>query len=270
LGKFPDGLGVMQPMGDDFLGSRTFCGSPWLGRGWIERAYRGQGPMPAWYVHNWADNELYWVARCMGLLWEREDLTQEHAHFSRLGESEPAYWTSGVRRHDEHDVKTFLARAWTGFAGHEVLGLARMLDSQRFLNEYAGQAERYWITRYGLAQSEGDGLKRMRRALDVCAVRGCSKVGIFGAGSHTKSMGAVLMDPPAPVVCIIDDDPRLKGEKLWNYPVVDREGARAMGVDAVIISSATSEKSLAAAAEPLRAAGALILRLYDEEGRYAA
>lgn len=263
--KFPDGFGVMQPHGDDFLGARTFCGSPWLGRGWIQRAYAGNGPMPSQYRHNWADNELYWVARCLGALWERPDLSQRHEHFSRTGEAAPAYWTTNVARKDRDDVQTFIARAWQNFPGCEPADNSRRFDAALFRAECRNTAEAYWISRYGQPLVTGEAESRVRAAMDDCRKHGQTVVGIFGAGTHTRSLAALLMDPPVCVSCIIDQDPRLAGRSLWNYPIVTPEQAATLGLDAVILSSQTMEDALEAAAQPLIAQGVRVVRLYGRK-----
>lgn len=264
LDRFPGGFGVMQPHGDEFLGARHYCGSPWLGRGWISRAYGGRGPMPTQYRHNWADNELYWVARCLGALWERPDLTQRHEHFTRTGEDKPVYWSQNVERNDRDDVQMFIARAWQKFPGHEPLGNCAPFDHAWFAREYRGIAEAYWMTRYGASGLAGTCEARMREALQACAARGHKAVAIYGAGTHTRSLGAALLQPPVRVVCIIDDDRSLRGKRLWNYPVVSVADALTLGLDAVILSSNSMEETLARAAEPLSLQGAEIIRLYSE------
>jgi hypothetical protein len=262
LARFPDGFGVMQPHGDDFLGARTFCGSPWLGRGWIERAYGGQGPMPAQYRHNWADNELYWVARCLGSLWERPDLSQRHEHFSRTGDAAPEYWTRNVAGKDRDDVQTFIARAWQHFPGCEPSDASRRFNADLFRAEYRNTAEAYWISRYGQQLVTSDAEARVRAAMMECRAQGRTIVGIFGAGTHTRALAALLMDPPVCVTCIIDENPALAGRSLWNYPIVTPAHAATLGLDAVILSSHTMEDALEAASQPLVAHGVPVIRLY--------
>lgn len=254
--RFPDGLGVMQPTGDQFLGAGTYCGSPWLGRAWRERAYAGRGPLPEGYRHNWADNELYWVARGLGCLWERPDLCQRHEHFSRTGEPKPAYWAEHVEPHDRSDVERFIARSWLGFPGCEPgpddRGRAPAFDADEFRRANTRLAETYWVTRFGQSLAGDEPSRRMRDALDACARKGCSRVAIFGAGSHTRALGGVLMRPPVDIVGIIDDDPTLRGKSLWNYPVLTLHDAIDRQPHAIVLSSRHREEELA------RAAGAIV------------
>jgi hypothetical protein len=265
LERFPDTLGVMQPMGDQHLGAGTFCGSPWLGRAWCERAYHGAGPMFAGYAHNWADNELYWVARCLGVLECRADLVQRHEHFTRTGQSEPDYWTKNVSARDRADVQLFLARAWQSFPGHELSGAAAKFDASLFAREYKHTAEAYWIARYGRELASGDSERRMSAAIKACAETGARRVGIFGAGSHTRGLATALMAPACPIVCIIDDGPNLAGAKLWNYPIVSSERAGALWLDAVIISSRTMEQTLMERARAIFGERTRIVGLYEDE-----
>lgn len=86
---------VVQPTGDRWGDSESsrlefgqdrgaqidrICGSPWMGREWCHRAYMGIGPMWPGYHHLYADEELHEVAKKLGVLWQRRDLTQYHNH----------------------------------------------------------------------------------------------------------------------------------------------------------------------------------------------
>jgi hypothetical protein len=262
--RFPDGLGVMQPHGDVYMSSGTYCGSPWFGRGWVDRAYRGSGPCPAAYCHNWADNELYWVPRCMDLLWLRPDLVQYHDHFSRRGETKQEYWVRSVERHDREDVRTFIARAWLGFPGSELAGAEgeHRIDMQRFHREYRHVAEVYYASRYGFGVSESSPESRMRMALASCKREGWKAIAIYGAGSHTRACAMALADAPVRIVCIIDD--HLAGGTLWNYPICSLAQAQREAVEAVILSSAGMQSRLALQAKVLEQQGIAVVPLYEE------
>ena len=61
------------------------CGSPWIGREFALRINGGKGPWWPEYRHNWADEELQCVAKSLGVLWQRRDLTHYHDHARRNG-----------------------------------------------------------------------------------------------------------------------------------------------------------------------------------------
>lgn len=122
-------FGVMQPTGDPWSDSNgriieRIAGSPWLGREWCRRAYGGDGPLPPYYKHNFADEELQLVAQNLGVFWQRPDLVQEHRHWGRPGKPggyRPSWWNTqcgsdfGVAR------ELFEQRKAAGFPGHELL-----------------------------------------------------------------------------------------------------------------------------------------------------
>lgn len=106
LGRFPTGFGVMQPWGDDLDGTDRICGSPWVGREWIRRAYDGRGPLCGEFMHFFSDQILKQDAKALGVLWGRYDLTQEHHHWVRYGighktdyqkRNSDKYWASDKR-----------------------------------------------------------------------------------------------------------------------------------------------------------------------------
>lgn len=107
---------------------------------------------------------------------------------------------------------------------------------------------------------------RFREALAHCAAREWSPIGIYGAGTHTRAMGSLLMEPPVEVACIIDDDARRHGHRLWGYPIVGRAAAVSMGVRAVVLSANSMEDVLWERSAELRAAGVAVVRLYGEGG----
>jgi hypothetical protein len=117
-----------------------------------------------------------------------------------------------------------------------------------------------------LGAGRSEWLCRMRAALEACAARGERRVALYGAGTHTRALGAVLMEPPVEIVCIIDDNADGDG-RLWGYPVVTRDAALALGLDAVVLSANTWEDRLWEAGAPLREAGIPVHRLYGTTGR---
>jgi hypothetical protein len=125
--RFPDGFGVMQPMGDAYGALQPgnphpACVSPWIGRAFIERAYAGLGPYWWEYKHLWADTELWHVAEMLGVLHRDPSITQYHRHHTRghpdqldparrkrIGDAAPA------------DKMLFSHRRAMGFPGHQVI-----------------------------------------------------------------------------------------------------------------------------------------------------
>lgn len=135
-------FGVMQPCGDrwgDSASSRaTFgqdrgaildrvAGSPWMGRGWVEHSYMGNGPMFDGYHHLYADEELQCVAEKLGVFWQRRDLNQYHNHPARTdpkgygvyqeGHLKPLYNPEAYAK----EKALFDSRKAAGFPGSEPL-----------------------------------------------------------------------------------------------------------------------------------------------------
>lgn len=117
LAHFPGGLGVMQPTGDKMDGVDRICGSPWFGRGWLERAYLGSGPLWPEYGHYFGDEELQAIAKRHGLLWQRPDVCQYHHHWlrSRGTEKPQPYQRANNTRWWAQDKAIFTRRKAAGF-----------------------------------------------------------------------------------------------------------------------------------------------------------
>lgn len=126
LQRFPDTLGVMQPVGDFWppdrdpatgrTGVERIAGSPWLGRAWCERAYRGRGPEWPLYYHSFNDQELQEVAETMGLFWQRPDLIHRHDHWARdsWDAEKPPHWNAVADAWDR-DKAMYTSRKAAGF-----------------------------------------------------------------------------------------------------------------------------------------------------------
>lgn len=251
--RFPDGFGVMQPMGETLLHAGNFCGSPWLGRAWCERMYAGAGPLWPGYRHNWADNELYWLARGMGVLWERPDLSQRHEHFSVTGAAKPGYWKANAERNDCADAWMFVERAWDGFPGHAPRGPTPgpRYDRRVFERNYRFFAEVHLAGNRGEKHAAWRPEERMRRVLLELAEDGVERVGVFGAGTHTRAVAGIFKDAPVTVACVIDESPALEGSSVGGVRVVGPLAARGMGLGAVVVSSNSREVELTRAAARL-------------------
>lgn len=122
---FQGTFGVMQPTGDrwgeDAAGvalADRICGSPWMGREFCRRMYGGTGPFCEAYFHCFGDQEMLEVARGLGVLWQRRDLTHEHLRFDRLGLPMPPYLERSHRIISE-TARIFHERQAAGFPGHE-------------------------------------------------------------------------------------------------------------------------------------------------------
>ena len=121
LEHFQGSLGVMQPTGDspEIFGTDRICGSPWLGRDWVLRAYGGRGPLWPGSHQFFMDEELQNVAKKLGVLWQRPELTQKHHHWLLYGiqtktdyqKSNDSWWTP--------DETLFKQRKAAGFPDHQ-------------------------------------------------------------------------------------------------------------------------------------------------------
>lgn len=104
----------------------------------------------------------------------------------------------------------------------------------------------------------------MSSAMDLCAKRGWSRIGVYGAGAHSVACAPVLATPPVEVVCFVDDG--RAGGSLWGTPVVSRDEARSRGIDAVILSSDRVEDLLLERCDVFLNGGCPVVRLYGERG----
>lgn len=247
LERFPDTFGVMQPHGDEFMIARMYCGSPFIGRAWFDTMYGGTGPMCADYRHNWADNELYWLAKGMGALWERPDLSHFHEHFTREGGGAPDYWKQNVQAKILDDCRLYINRSWSRFPGHEPAGGAargRVFDSAVLAQGALHLAEMCAAQATYASAGRTTWARSMEAALQACARDGQDTVAIYGAGAHTRNVAAVLMEPPVHLACIIDDNAARWGKTMWGYPIVSRDEALRMGIKAVVLSGFGHESSM--------------------------
>lgn len=127
-------FGVMQPTGDRWGAARHMpnvagsayadrvCGSPWMGEQFIRRINGGAGPFWEGYVHMFPDEEMQEVCQALGILWQRQDVTQEHKHWGREHRRIPPYlMEANSRAHWDKYKKLFDGRKGAGFPGHEPL-----------------------------------------------------------------------------------------------------------------------------------------------------
>lgn len=124
--KFPDTFGVMQPAGDvqgmDQSGlpaAARICGSPWLGKEWIRRAYQGKGPTDERYWCFFGDESLKEVAEREKALWMRPDLIHFHRHWSWGHGAQTNYQRRNSTFHWDKDKRFFEQQKAEGFPGSE-------------------------------------------------------------------------------------------------------------------------------------------------------
>lgn len=119
-----------------------------------------------------------------------------------------------------------------------------------------------WDTDLQRVTQAADWAESMRRALVNCAALGHRRVGIYGGGTHTRGVGEAFMEPGVEIVCVIDDDSRRLGERMWGFPIVSPERALDLDLDAVVISANSIEDLLWERAALLRGQGIAVIRLY--------
>lgn len=268
LDRFPDTFGVMQPHGDEFMLARLYCGSPFMGRAWFTSMYQGEGGMFPGYRHNWADNELYWLAKGMGALWERPDLIHHHEHFTRSGSQKPDYWKANVETRDLEDCRTYINRSWSRFPGHQPLPRPGAGPMPTFDSSVLAQGAMH-LAEIRMAQSaytEGvraAWLRAMTTALDSCAGARIDPIALYGSGTHTRVVAEALMHAPVRIDCVIDDNKSRQGERLWNWPIVSRAQALHRGVRGVVFSANAHESMLWDNASDFLRQGVRVIRLYQ-------
>lgn len=103
----------------------------------------------------------------------------------------------------------------------------------------------------------------IERAALVCRARGATRIAIWGAGNHTRSMGLdVFRSVGLRVVAILDDHPPEKEPLLYGVPV-RRPADAPRGIDAVVVSSDAHEAViLARALEHFKGKKTLVVPIY--------
>ncbi|MDX2118306.1 MAG: hypothetical protein SFY96_09010 [Planctomycetota bacterium] len=232
--RFPDGFGVMQPHGDAYGNAALYCGSPFLGRRWIDTMYQGSGPLHEGYWHNWGDCELYWVAKCLGALWCRTDLTHEHRHFFRSGEAPPTWWTDSAVGHDRRDNELFLTRKWFGFPGHEPLGLNRRLDASLLATDSERLAERHFAGNYGPGSCKDQFEEQIAHAIACFEREGAARLVIRLIDLPARLLADAIMSPKVEIAGFVSESatPRT----LWGYPCLPLDEWHARGVRHMLVA----------------------------------
>lgn len=123
--RFPDGFGVLQPIGDDLPGTDRICGSPFIGRKFAQRINHGIGPFWPGYNHFYADEEMFEVTTRLGVLWLDPTLMHYHDHWTRHGTSRRLPSHSALQTRWDHDKALFQFRKAGNFPGHTPLPMAK-------------------------------------------------------------------------------------------------------------------------------------------------
>lgn len=116
---FAGTFGVMQPTGDRYGNGYidTAAASAWIGRDFVLKSYGGSGPLYTGYHHLYCDTELQHVATMQGVFQQRQDITQEHKHWSRPGNVKPAFADSIYGFNADNDRALFIQRQLNRFPG---------------------------------------------------------------------------------------------------------------------------------------------------------
>lgn len=235
--KFPDGFGVMQPHGDAFMSARHYCGSPFLGRRWIDTMYNATGPMFGGYRHNWGDVELYWVAKCLGALWERPDLSHFHQHFTRdTGIPRYSWYTTNVARFDRRDLELHLARRRDCFPGCMPKGVAATFDRSLLEADTEKFAERQHAMKYGevFEREKWELEQSLLDAMRWCERHAIDTVALACEWYELPKLRDVLMMPPIKVAALVHDGAAEQGKRLWGYDVLATDDVARAGVWGVL------------------------------------
>lgn len=120
--RFPDLCGIMQPQGDHWQ-TNACAVSPWMGSGWLRRAYGGEGPFWKGYRSYFGDQELHEVAVMLGLHWHNHQIAQVHHHWTRGdGQGWPEqHYHATAKLNWGADKQLFYTRQAQRFPGHELL-----------------------------------------------------------------------------------------------------------------------------------------------------
>ncbi len=131
-----------------------------------------------------------------------------------------------------------------------------------------------WDTDLERVTQAADWAESMRRALVNCEAMGHRRIGLYGGGTHTRGVGDALMEPGVEIVCVIDDDSRRHGDRMWGFPIVSLDQALSLDLDAVVISANSIEDRLWERAALIRERGISVIRLYgsarEDAGRLAS
>lgn len=121
--KFPNGVGVMQPIWDKFPGSDGNCWGPWIGKGFWREFYQHEGPFCHEYIQYFGGCELHDVAKKEGVLYETDAIHQYFHHYSRSGGPKATFFQEHNRsEYLERDRSMYFQRKKDGYPGSGKLG----------------------------------------------------------------------------------------------------------------------------------------------------
>lgn len=245
---FPDLNGIMLPA--------STCESGQAHGAWVGKAFLSSEhfSLCSTIHHRWMEADLCCRAAARKQLWLNATVMQPHQHWSRSSGSRPDSWQHDVGRWIVADTLSFL---------HRVAARAAMAPLTSFEQHLQQLAETLWWTLAGKRSQTAVASAAIENALAYCAENGWKRVALFGAGRHTRAAATALITPPVEVSAIIDDDPRLAQTRLWGYSVISAAEARALPLDAVIISSDAHEAKLTCVARSIFPASVGIVAPYQ-------
>lgn len=117
----------------------------------------------------------------------------------------------------------------------------------------------------GLEETLDESVARAVLRLQALAGRRPMRVALYGAGSHSRLLIAILADGPWQVVAVVDDAPT--ADRLDDVPLVPPSAWASLVVDGLVLSSRTFEPLLAERARRWLPPGVPLMRLYTDEGQ---
>lgn len=94
---------------------------------------------------------------------------------------------------------------------------------------------------------------------------GATRIAVYGAGRHTRKLGAELAAAPVQIQMVLDDNPAGPAT-LWGWPVRPPAPLEQLGIDAILISSDAFEEELYSNLMALGLPAERCFRLYGGSG----
>ncbi|MCB9858386.1 MAG: glycosyltransferase [Phycisphaerales bacterium] len=144
-------------------------------------------------------------------------------------------------------------------------------DIDAILQHAIESSPRVWPRTTALSMRSADGVQdsettdaiaRMGAAMSGLASNGRTNVAIYGAGRYTRMIAVAFAEAPVTIRAFIDDDPANHDTTLFGWPIVPREQALSLNLDAVIISSRMNENQILRHAPSFAANGIELIPLY--------